>query len=557
MQSRLSKRILRRLFGLLPKALLDVTSNWRWLAPYPPVAIPEKLLKKWNSSLWEEYQHWLELHSLQTLDAWEALCQQSKRWINPPRLSIVTPVFNTDPEVLYETILSVRAQTYPYWQYILVDDGSSRPETIEVLRSWVCRDVRIRVLTNPKSLGISGATNVGVNRSSGDYVIFLDHDDRLSLEALALVATEISQEPALDIVYSDRDMISKDLLPEKGKRYLHVFKPDWSPECLFSGNYLFHLMCYRRSLLIRLGGLRSEFDGSQDYDLILRAAELHPNVRHIPKVLYHWRQHDASVALNIGAKDYAFQAGINALNDALKRRGINAVAREIPEFWRGTYQIDGLAVNAEDLQVICVEIASEGYSSTISAAINASTSPYIALVGSDIQPETGATLTGLAGWLTLDGVGLATGKLLTQEGKIDYIGMAYKKDASLIYPYRNFPQAEPGYMGVTQLVRNISAPHPFCVVFRRSVWDALSGLNPSLYGPLALLDLALRASQRDWRTVMVPQCRFINSGDRFYAETNEFELIQFQAIWQDWAKSGDPYYNPNLAENSKDMGLDI
>ncbi len=552
MDSQLSSRIMRRIMAWLPKTLLSNKNSWRWLAFYPRVTITEQLLQEWNSSHWEEYQWWLEKHSLQSLEVLTSLSDQARQSHNPPRFSLVTPVFNTDPDVLIETILSVRAQAYPYWQLLLVDDGSTLSETHQVLTSKICADPRIQIISNSQSQGISRATNRGIDKAQGDYVIFLDHDDRLALEALYVIATEIVKNPDLDIIYSDRDMIS-----EEGKRYLHVFKPDWSPEALLSGNYLFHLMCYRRELLEQLGGLRSDYDGSQDYDLILRAAECEPKVCHIAQILYHWRQHAASVALNVHAKDYAFKAGIKALNDALVRRGMNAHTIEIPDFWRGTYQVEGLQIDRHALQVIRIDRHETAYADIISRAIADSDHPYIAILGAEINPADSATLTKLAAWLTFEQVGLVTGKILNAPGDLDYVGMAYKRDASLIYPYQGFSRQEPGYLGVTQLVRNISAPHPFCVVIRRSLWDTLQGFDAQFSSPYALLDFALRALQLNWRSVIVPQCCFDNRGETFAAEMFSKDRPQFEARWQAHLEHGDPYYNRNLAENSRDMGLDI
>lgn len=252
------------------------------------------------------------------------------------KISIVTPVFNTEPQILESCIFSIRAQTSPFWELILVDDNSTSPKTHSVLNSRICRDPRIRILFSQPGApsGISAATNRGIEASRGDYIVFLDHDDRLAPEALQRLIATLEEEPGLDIVYSDRDMISPG-----GKRFMYLMKPDWSPDSLFAGNYIFHLMCYRRSLVRQVGMLRSDYDGSQDYDLILRCMEQNPQVKHLPEVLYHWRQHDQSVAMADNAKAYAFEAGMAALRDALKRRNLIGTVGENTSLWRGNYQV--------------------------------------------------------------------------------------------------------------------------------------------------------------------------------------------------------------------------
>lgn len=554
MQTHLLRRSLRRLWAFVPSVLLQTCKNWQWLGYYPVLYPSDDLLQRWNASHWEEYQNWLQKHTLQHLAQWQELHQQHRQWRNPPKISIVTPVFNTEPAILYECILSVRMQTYPYWQWILVDDGSARQDTKALLASGVLGDPRIQVIFAQQSQGISAATNKAIAQATGDFVVFLDHDDRLSLEALGSIAETVHACPDVDIVYSDRDMLS-----EQNERYLHLFKPDWSPETLLSGNYVFHLMCYRRTLLRQLNGLRSDYDGSQDYDLILRAAEYQPNVRHIAKILYHWRQHPSSVALHAGAKDYAFAAGLKALNAALTRRGIAGTAREIPQFWRGTYEVLLTPTDSTQVQLVHLDThaVDTDYAQQVQQALQTGEQPYIVILADTIRPDTQDTLTRLVAWLQhVDGVALASPKVVNADDTIDYIGMAYTQDASLMYPYRGFPVTEPGYMGVTQIVRNISAPHPFCVAFKRTTWQQLQGFTAELKGPQALLDFALRAQQGGARCVVVPQCQFVQQGEAFVVQEGQDKHF-FSQCWQAYLSAGDPYYNPNLADHSPDMGLDI
>lgn len=553
----LTHRGLRKLWALLPKKWLAHQKSWALLRDYPAVKPTDALLQQWNTSHWEEYQRWLEQNSLRTVEGWSARYEDDLRLQHPPKISIVTPVYNTASDVLYECMLSVRMQTYPYWQWILVDDGSTRPETLAMLRSGVCKDPRITVIFGEKSQGISAATNLAIEQATGEYVAFLDHDDRLSLEALSLIAREIIAEPSVDILYSDRDMLS-----EAGDRYLHLFKPDWSPETLLSGNYIFHLMCYKRTLLTDLQGLRPDYDGSQDYDLILRASETNPKVRHIAKVLYHWRQHGASVALNVDAKNYAFAAGLKALNATLQRRGIQGEATEISDFWKGTYQLSLELPDPNTVQVITLNALQcrDQYASFISGAIQHNNQPsqsYIAIISETIRPAQNDALLSLAAWLNLAQVGLVSGKILDTQGNIIYIGMDYNRDTSLMYPYRGFGQTEPGYKGVCHIARNISAPYPICVVFRREIWEQLGGFNPDLNGAHALLDFALRAATHEWRSVVVPQHSFAQADASFVAEDFPQDQAVFKQCWQTQLQHGDPYYNPNLANYSRDMGLDI
>ncbi|WP_428355564.1 glycosyltransferase family 2 protein [Methyloprofundus sp.] len=546
------RRGLRKFFKCIPTQFLNANSSWQWLRFYPAIIPAPQCFKQWNianEKLCPGYQAWIDKHSLTSLEDWQALRQQAYDWQAPPKISIVTPVYNADANVLYECIISLRAQAYPYWQLVLVDDGSAQVETLNMLKSGVCKDPRIQVYFNQQSQGISKATNKAIANSQGDYVVFLDHDDRLALDALYLIAEQIQKYPEVDIIYSDRDMISP-----LNKRYMHLFKPDWSPETLLSGNYIFHLMCYQRSLINKLGGLRTELDGSQDYDLILRAAETDPQVRHIPKVLYHWRQYEGSVSLDSGAKNYAFAAGIKALNQAMQRREIAGTATEIKSLWRGNYQLDLVCVDISDIAVIRLdtELENNAYTQFVNQAVQETEQAYIAIISEVLVPSDENALGQLAAWLQLEGVGLASGSIITDNQQIHYAGATYQQDGSLLIPYQGAPVSEAGYMAVTHLTRNISAPHPYCVLIRRELWQQLNGLNADYQGFYSLLDFSLRALAADWRCVSVPQAQYISSRQSLLMQFPEQDKKLFYQQWQAWLKKGDPYYNQNLARNNQD-----
>ncbi len=546
-------RVIRKAFSYLPASLLEKESTWEWKRLYPAIIPGQSCFIDWNQTVqsteYQNYQIWIDKNSLSGLNSWRVLQQKAYHWQSPPKISIVTPVHNTDVDVLYECIISIRAQAYPYWQFILVDDGSSSIDTLHLLRSGACDDPRIQVYFASTSQGISNATNLAIEKAQGDYVVFLDHDDRLALDALYLIAEEIRRYPDVDIVYSDRDMISP-----KGKRYMYLFKPGWSPETLLAGNYIFHLMCYRRSLINQLGGLREEFDGSQDYDLILRAAETHPQVRHIQKVLYHWRQYQGSVSLDSGAKDYAFKAGVSALNAAMRRRGIEGRATEISTLWRGNYQLDLVYSDIAEIDIVIVDTAlpTNEYTQFVNQSVQVTDKRYIAIISQAFKPINNSALLLMAAWLKIEGVALASGSVITEDQLIDYVGATYQKDGGLMMAYQGLPVGEPGYMAVTQLTRNISAPHPYCVIIRRESWQQLKGLNEDYQGFYSLLDLCLRALAIDLRCVSVPQAQFMSPLSGVLAHFPEQDKQLFYDSWQNWLEKGDPYYNLNMLRNSQD-----
>lgn len=254
----------------------------------------------------------------------------------PPLFSIVVPIYNTPPELLAKAVESVRAQWYPEWELILADDASPSAATKAALDGIA--DRRVTVLHLETNQGIAGATNAALSVARGDYVVFLDHDDELTPDCLYELALCVDRDDP-DYIYSDEDKLT-----ESGDYTQPHFKPDWSPDAMMSTMFTCHVSCLRRRLIERLGGLRPEFDGCQDWDLILRATEQTTRIAHIPKVLYHWRILDASVASDIGAKPYVLDASRRVREDALRRRGLSGSVEpviEVPGYFRVNYHLRG------------------------------------------------------------------------------------------------------------------------------------------------------------------------------------------------------------------------
>jgi len=231
--------------------------------------------------------------------------------------SIVTPLHKTLAWQLGELIASVIQQWYENWELLLVDDGGLDAEVIDLIRSHD-NDTRIRLIeSDHKNTGISEATNRGIAASSGTHIVFLDHDDTITVDALYRLG-ELILCAWPDIVYSDEDKIDKN-----GKYIEPHFKPAWSPDTMMSIMYTCHIACYTSRIIKQLGGLRKEFDGCQDWDLMLRASEITDKIYHIPRVLYHWRITQGSVSESLGAKSYVIDRSKKVRESALKRRNIS------------------------------------------------------------------------------------------------------------------------------------------------------------------------------------------------------------------------------------------
>lgn len=261
------------------------------------------------------YLQYLEAHKL-SAEELSAMRHQAESWAYRPVISVVLPVYNPPLRWLVQCIDSVLNQAYPYWELCIADDCSSTPGLSELIDGYVARDNRIKATKRTSNGHISASTNTALQSASGEFVALLDHDDMLAPEALYEVAKLLNSDPSCDVIYSNEDKIN-----HLNKLSEPTFKPQWSPEYFDSFMYIGHLTVYRRSLVEAVGGMRLGLEGSQDYDLALRVTERSSRIRHINKILYHWRRHEGSVAANPHSKPYAFTAAKLALNDACQRRG--------------------------------------------------------------------------------------------------------------------------------------------------------------------------------------------------------------------------------------------
>jgi glycosyltransferase involved in cell wall biosynthesis len=306
---------------------------WRWVPRMFRPARPavERLSPD------ERYELWLKTIVLSPRRI-RQMRRRARSFAFRPRISVVLPVFDPEPAWLRAAIDSVRSQVYDRWELCIVDDGSSREDVREVIRSYEGRDPRIRVRYHEENQGISAASNAALDLATGEFIGFLDHDDELRPNALYEVVRLLNERRDLDYVYSDED--KKELSGWLTEPFL---KPDWSPDFLMSVNYVTHFSVYRADVLRAVGGFRSEYDGSQDYDLVLRVTERTDDIAHIPLPLYSWRKVPGSAASSLDFKDYAYEAGKNALEAALERRGYRGAVEHglVEGRYRVRYEIRG------------------------------------------------------------------------------------------------------------------------------------------------------------------------------------------------------------------------
>jgi GT2 family glycosyltransferase len=539
------------------------------------------------------YQLWIEKHSLRAEELRE-ISQRIRSFSYVPTISLITPVYNTDPRWLRKCIESVRNQLYPHWELCLADDASTKGHVGSILREYALLDRRIKAVFSETNHGISHASNRALAVATGDFAGLLDHDDELAPDALYEVVKLLQGHREADIIYSDEDKLE----PE-GLRSEPFFKPDWSPEYLLSCMYTCHFSVYRKQLIDDVGGFRSAYDGSQDYDLMLRVTDGTGNVFHIPKILYHWRKTAGSAAGSTSAKPYAYTAAKKALAEHLKRRDMKGEL--LDGQGSGHYRVRHDVDSTNRVSVIvsvgtssgdarkCVESirrrtrhpsyeilisVHEGgtteYSSertprspwgTASSrlrnlAVRETDSPYLLFVEGNTEVITDTWLEALLEFSQQAEIGVVGAKLLSKDGRIRHAGTILGLGADGIAgdPLAGFPADTSYHFGLATDVRNCSAVTGSCMMVRRDVFDRVGGFDEKVPSGFDDLDFCLRVRRQGFRIVWTPYAQLYQHGAAF-RDLADAEAAAFMKSRWGTTLLEDPYYNPNLTRDRKDFGI--
>lgn len=521
-----------------------------------------------------------------------------------PVISLLMPVYNIGADWLEAAVASVKAQVYPHWELCLVDDASPAPHIQPLLRTLASSDPRIKLQSLGANEGISGASNHALAMATGDFVAPLDHDDRLSPEALYEVARRLDSDDTIDLLYTDHDLTGLD-----GLRRSPLFKPDWSPDLLLSMNYITHFSVYRRTLVEQVGGFRKGYEGSQDYDLLLRASERARSIGHIARPLYSWGTAPSSVASRPGAKPYAHEAGRRALQDALERRGISGTVIDgygAPFRYRVHRAIAGQPLvsiviptrnNARLLErcissiearttyrsfeIIVVDNNSDApdaraylqqlrhrvvrfdepfnFARMNNVAVAAATGEHVLFLNDDTEAIDADWLGALLEHSQRPEVGAVGARLLFPNDTLQHAGVIVGIQGKAGHAFWGFPADHPGYYDFARVIRNYSAVTAACLMMRREVFEALGGFDEAF--PIAYndVDLCLRVRAKDLLVVYTPYATLYHyqsaSRGSYDPEKDRPSEELLRARWPALFERGDPYYNPNLTLSGFDFSL--
>jgi len=562
------------------------------LAPY---RLPQKLLREIHKRLSggdkfrrrpspaTEYEKWLHEHSA-TPEQIERMREECQGFISKPLISILMPVFNTPVAWLQEAVNSVLAQAYEHWELVLIDDGSTAADVMEALPPLAARDQRIRLVRLEINQGISAALNRGLDLAKGEWITFVDHDDILEPDALFQNVSLLQENPHIDLIYSDEDKLTEQGFDSP------MLKPDWSPDFFLSCNYLCHLIFLRRQLIDDVGAFRSDFDGSQDYDFLLRVIERTNRIVNIPRILYHWRRSESSSASDVRQKPGQLDASRRAIEEHLKRCGEHGrvtidwpthafcVRRELLE----AKKIDIIIRRGHDAQrvkrcietltartsypnyeIVVVQPESESFSHSLCRVVHLSEasngaasnnfavqhtdSPWLLFLDADVAPipQSPDWLTIMAEHVQRPEVGAVGPRLINPNGTIEHAGLILGVNGIAQPAFRSFPGEHPGVNRQLRMTRNYSAVSGACMLVRREVFEKVSGFDEALPYEFADIDLCLKMRRAGYLIVYTPLAKLCWDTPARDKIDSGGEAIMRQR-WSDVLER-DPYYNPNFS----------
>ncbi|MDO5539774.1 MAG: glycosyltransferase family 2 protein [Eubacteriales bacterium] len=533
----------------------------------------------------------------------ELAAQRKSRPQYCPKISILVPTYKTPVKFLKEMLDSVVAQTYGNWELCIADGGSGR-EVTDILDGYAAADERIKYVVLKENTGISGNTNGAAAMATGEYIALLDHDDLLSPDALFEVVYAM-QETMPDVLYTDEDKVDTE-----GEEYFSPhLKPDFSPDLLRSHNYITHLFVLKKALFDELGGFRSEFDGAQDYDLILRSVERANEVRHVPKILYHWRMHRNSTAQNPESKMYAYEAGKKAVEEHLKRMGLKGSVEmtEMHAMYHVTYDtpenplVSVIIPNKDhtddldkcirsimekssyrNLEIVVVEnnsrqdqtwdyykkIQSEfpqvrveiwdrefNYSAINNFGVSKAKGDYLLLLNNDTELISPDGIGEMLGYCMRKDVGAVGAKLLFEDDTVQHVGIVLGFGGFAGHVFSGFEKDNPAYMARAKITGNFSAVTAACMMVRSEVYRQVEGFSEEFAVALNDVDFCMKLRSEGYLIVMHPFALWhhYESKSRGYEDTPEKqerfqrEVERFRDYWGETVDAGDPYYNPNFS----------
>ncbi len=560
----------------------------------------------------DPYQTWMQKHMPGEND-FVRMSADVGRMTSKPLFSIIVPVYNPPPGLFEAMIESVLAQVYPHWELCMADDASTDPEVKQIMENYAAKDSRIKIVFRKVNGHISACSNSALELAQGEFIVLVDQDDLLSRDALYEVALLLEREPSADLVYTDEDKID-----ENGRHTMPHFKPRWSPDNLLSRNYFGHLVVMRHTIVRSIGGFRLGFEGSQDYDILLRFTEHSRHIFHIPKVLYHWRIHSRSAAGSEAAKPYAYRAAQRALSEALKRRDEPGTVDFLPGF-RGysiRYQIRELKkvsviiptknkasvletclksvfgkTSYPDFEVILVDNRSTeqtlfdlvsqyekqypgkfrclkldvdfNFSKLMNEAAKVASGDYLLLLNNDTEVIAADWMNAMVEQAQRKSIGAVGAKLLYHNDTIQHAGVIIGLGGAAGHSFVGVHKDGPGYFNYVNSVNNYCAVTAACLMVRKEVYREVGGFDEQFAVEYNDVDFCLKLISAGYYNVYLPHVMLYHyeSLTRGHpkSSTESFErhireIKMFQDRWKKYIDD-DPFFSPNLSLGHHDFQI--
>ena len=559
------------------------------------------------------YPNWIASYEVGRAEAKRLWADTLATLETSPLISVLVPTYETPADLLEAMIESVRTQVYPNWQLCLSDDASKQPHVRRIIEQAAARDDRIKAVFRDVNGHISEASNSALELATGEWLAMLDHDDLLTPDALLYLALEIEAHPDALCVYSDEDKLNVE-----GERYEPFFKPDFAPELLRTQNYMNHLTAHRTDRVKAAGGWRKGFEGSQDYDLNLRLLEdVDPRlVRHIPKVLYHWRAVEGSTAVSNDQKSYAFGAGMKALEEHVQRMAFDATVEKVADrpFYRVRYALPSPSPKVSliiptrdraDLLKLCVRSVLEltdysnyeviivdngsveaetfalfeqlekderirilpepgpfNYSRINNSAVKISHGEIIGLLNNDIEVITPGWMTEMAALASQSRIGCVGAKLYYPNDTIQHAGVILSLGGVAGHSHKHRSRKDPGYFGRVLVSHELSAVTGACLFVRRATWDEMGGLNETLAVAFNDVDFCIRVREAGYTNIFTPFAELYHHESVSRGiEDNPEKQARFEEeiayMRKTWAAQlvRDPFYSTNLTQDREDYTI--
>ena len=581
-------------------SFVKIKRAWKYLLKHGPVAFKHRFLGKDHCEFGIPYEEWLAKNKV--TDG-ELERQKKHSFEYSPIISLIVPTYHTPLNYLRQMIESVLDQSYSNWELCIAEGSGGNKKVEDIIKEYAEKDSRIKVRVLDKNYGIAGNSNEALDMVKGEYIALFDHDDLLTPDALFEVVQSL-QETKHDIIYTDEDKVDGDMIA-----YLDPnFKPDWSPDLFCSHNYITHLFVVKKSILDKVGGFRKEFEGSQDYDLMFRCIEKAESIWHIPKILYHWRVHDNSVAGDPESKLYAYEAGRKAIEEHYQRMGVEAKV-EIMELWGMYHSIYATPDNPlvsiiipnkdhigelkvcltslfkrntyENFEVIIVENNSTeeetfnyykkiqenyknikvihwkgefNYSAINNFGVKHTAGDYILFLNNDTKVINPTAISELLGCCMQKEVGIVGAKLLFKDNTVQHAGVVIGFGGFAGHVNTGIHKNSFGYMVRARINGNYSAVTAACMMVKRSVFEEVDGFTEEFKVGLNDVDFCLKVRETGRRVIFNAHSLWYHyeSKSRGYETTPEKlerfegEIALFQKRWPEILRDGDPYYNKNF-----------